>query len=58
MTNTKPVVNIGENSPEHVAYKLMKDILVNEETKDRTRAHILDLYAECLHTTKGFRDFS
>lgn len=64
MTGT-PVVHIGENSPEHVAYRLLHDI-VNVEgkilhwSKDRAekmanRKYILDTYAECLHAAQGNR---
>lgn len=53
-----PVVHIGENSPEHVAYRLMRDI-ANVEGKLLTKSDkspervadrkwILDTYAECL----------
>ncbi len=44
------VVHIGENSPEEVAYKLMKDIYAAEDkyNKGRSRDEILNLYAECL----------
>jgi hypothetical protein len=49
----KPVVHIGENSPEHVAYKLMLDI-VRIEGKDRhSKDEILNRYAECLHTVNS-----
>ena len=57
----KPVVHIGENSQEHVAFKLMAFVL-DEEYDDRkasgakkTRKLILDTYAECLKAAKGFR---
>ncbi len=57
------VVHIGENSPEHVAYRLMQDVLTveNKEVIGRdpsggreiaTRKEILDIYAECLHTIR------
>ncbi|MBO6521195.1 MAG: hypothetical protein JJ900_09760 [Rhodospirillales bacterium] len=55
---------IGENSPEHVAYKLMHEIAVQEGHADSTRRvinadrkYVLDLYAECLHATNGYRTF-
>jgi hypothetical protein len=42
----KPVVHIGENSPEWVAYKLMHDILMTEKKTpaNATRKDILDTY--------------
>lgn len=59
------VVHQGENSPEHVAYKLMAHVMGVEgktfgrdpsrgyETADRK--YTLDLYAECLRATTGKR---
>ncbi len=59
------VVHIGENSPEQVAYKLLREIARVEgkvfHKKPSTsqsvaeRAWILDTYAECLHTVHGIR---
>ncbi|HEY5065372.1 MAG TPA: hypothetical protein VIJ04_11210 [Xanthobacteraceae bacterium] len=56
------VVHIGENSPEHVAYRLMHDIATVEDkllaTSERnpqkvaTRQWILDTYAECLRVVR------
>ena len=46
----KPVVHIGENSPEHIAFLLMDRVNNAEDHPKRTRQQILDLYAECLHT--------
>ena len=46
----KPVVHIGENSPEYVAYKLMLDIVRIEGKERHSKDEILNLYAECLHT--------
>jgi hypothetical protein len=46
----KPVVHIGENSPEYVAYKLMLDIIRIEGKERHSKDDILNLYAECLHT--------
>ena len=53
-----PVVHIGENSPEQVAYRLLHDIArvedklthPSEDNPQRTadRKYILDTYAECL----------
>ena len=53
------VVHIGENSPEQVAYKLMRDCLLKEKLPEDSPARIkrlLDIYAECLHTVRGYRD--
>jgi hypothetical protein len=44
----KPVVHIGENSPEHVAYQLMQAVLQAEAPQKPSRQLILDTYAECL----------
>ena len=62
----KPVVHIGENSPEHVALELMRKIASVEqrilhyssEQPERVadRKWILDAYAECLHAVRGYRD--
>lgn len=53
----KPVVHIGENSPEEVAYKLFQHIAFVEKKspahggalKDCDRDWILDTYLECRH---------
>jgi hypothetical protein len=39
----KPVVRIGENSPEHVAYQLMRTVLGNEAHQKWNRKLILDI---------------
>jgi hypothetical protein len=44
----KPVVHIGENSPEHVAYLLMRDVFQLESHQNMNRKTYLDTYAECL----------
>lgn len=52
------VVHIGENSPEHVAYRLMREVLLNIEEvsfRDIDRKTYLDTYKECLDATKGLR---
>ena len=57
------IVHIGENSPEQVAYKLMRDIATSEgkpvgiphDPKPVDRKWILDTYAECLTATKSHR---
>lgn len=49
------VVHIGENSPEQVAYRLMREILLNVESKDYSdldREAYLNTYAECLYTVQ------
>jgi hypothetical protein len=58
-----PVVHIGENSPEQVAFKLMEIIANHEDkvlrgstsgpTKKADRKWILDTYAECLATVRN-----
>jgi hypothetical protein len=52
-----PVVHIGENSAEHVAYRLMRDVLIieNKDFSHLNRKQFLDLYAECLNATKDTR---
>ena len=52
------VVHIGENSPEHVAYRLMRDVLKTVEGRkweSLDRKTYLDTYVECLDATKGVR---
>ncbi len=50
MTEKPPVVHIGENSPERVAYTLMRHVIKAENiSPDQIdRDLILDIYAECL----------
>jgi hypothetical protein len=43
-------VHIGENSPEFVAYRLMKDIRAAGDRQAISADAFLDLYAECLST--------
>jgi hypothetical protein len=60
----RPVVHLGENSPEEVAFKLMrligtaenKNTSVNAATADRK--WVLDTYAECLEAVRGHRSIS
>jgi hypothetical protein len=56
------VVHIGENSPQQVAYKLMKDIMLAEQmsltgaSSSATRVdrkYLLTLYYECARATLG-----
>ncbi len=59
-----PVVHIGENSPEHIAFQLMlriahaEDVALSSmaETKNTTRKWILDTYAECLEAVRHPQD--
>lgn len=55
----KPVVHIGENSPEQVAFKLLIEVAACEgkhmqcgayTDEAPTREWLLDAYAECLQT--------
>ncbi len=59
MSDAAPVVHIGENSPEQVAYKLMKELYVHDKPTTNGpgvwRKHVLDLYAECLDAVQGKR---
>ena len=51
------VMNVNENTPEYVAYRLMRDILVVEKRslEELSRGDLLDTYAECLATVQGKR---
>jgi hypothetical protein len=58
----KPVVHIGENSPEEIAYRLFGHITVCEQKNVTTtaannpdRKWILDTYAECLRAVRSPR---
>ena len=52
------VVHIGENSPEHIAYRLLEDVArvegrsfyarIGQDAEAADRDYILDTYAECL----------
>lgn len=48
MANDAPIVHIGQNSPEYIAYLLMADVNGAESHPKRTREQILNLYAECI----------
>ena len=52
------VVHIGENSPEQVSYKLMRDIMVAEgkDWSSVDRPYLLSLYVQCLNAVKLGRD--
>jgi hypothetical protein len=49
----KPVVHIGDNSPEHVAYQLMRDIQASGAGFKLNTDQFLDLYAECLMAVRN-----
>jgi len=55
------VIHIGENSPEHVAYRLMERVAGAENKrltgsdKNADRAWILDIYTECFKAVLGAR---
>lgn len=60
--SNQTAVHIGENSPEQVAYKLLKDVARVEKKLNSSfaidraeRAWILDTYAECLQAVTGNR---
>ena len=56
-----PVIHIGENSPEHVAYRLFLHIATAEgqgvmsgsKNPHPTKAWILNTYAECLRAVRS-----
>ena len=60
---TAPVIYIGENSPEQIAYKLLVTIADNEKKSLKTtntggaatadRKWLLETYAECLSTVRN-----
>ena len=50
----QPVVHIGGDSPEQVAYKLMKDVAYREKLYDNfSRDAYLGLYTECFSVVRG-----
>lgn len=51
-------VHMGEGSPEYIAHRLYHEIMGAEKLEQKDRKYRLDLFAECIHATKGFRDFS
>jgi hypothetical protein len=64
MADANTLVQLGENSPEHVALKLVEMVaklerreLVNNEraSNPANRKWLLDTYCECLTAVKGFR---
>jgi hypothetical protein len=53
-----PVVHIGENSPEGVAFKLFTEVVLVEihnagQKSKMTKKWILDTYAECLMSVRA-----
>ncbi len=60
-----PIVHIGDNSPEGVAFKLLREIATSEKKTLMgihlgngaavDRKWILDTYAECLTASRGYR---
>jgi hypothetical protein len=64
MADGNTVVHIGENSPEHVAHRLMQEVaslegklLYGGKPNSADRKWLLDTYAECLRAARGFRKF-
>ena len=61
----QPAMHIAENTPEHIAYRLLKDVMnlermtLNAEPptgwKTATRAYVLDTYLECIDAVRGLR---
>ena len=51
-----PLGQIAENSPEHIAYKMIRDVflLENKTFDNLTRDEFLDTFDECLEAVKGF----
>lgn len=59
------VVHMGENSPEHVAFRLYHEVMqtegkvpyrdTNGGKQQADRKYILDTYAECLAAVRGIR---
>lgn len=47
-----PVVHIGENSPERIAYLLVIDVM-NADKIPRTGTNILKAYFHCIRTVRG-----
>lgn len=65
MADGQTTVKIGENTPEHVALRLMEIVARLEQrelwkTSDSKnpadRAWVLNTYAECLLAVRGFRN--
>ena len=63
-----PMININENSPEYMAYRLFQDIVhvenkilhasQNEPNRVANRVWILQTYSECLKCVREPRTFS
>ncbi|MCA8901294.1 MAG: hypothetical protein KDA53_08585 [Hyphomonas sp.] len=53
-------VELIQTSKEEVAYKLYREITGAEDRpigREEVRKYLLDTYAECLHATRGLRDW-
>lgn len=52
------IVYVGDNSPEFVAYRLMRRIMSVEDrtSSNLTRKEILDTYRECLRAVRSPHD--
>jgi len=53
-----PVVHIGENSPERIAYVLTRDVLFNIEKREwstLSRQDYLNAYVDCILAVRGHR---
>jgi len=50
----EPVINLGENSAEYIAYRLLGNICIAEKRpiNGSDRKWLLDTYAECLNAVK------
>lgn len=65
MADTKTTIHLGENSPEHVAYKLLNHIAhleskslngsIDHPERNASRKWLLDTYAECVNAVRGHR---
>jgi hypothetical protein len=62
MADTNTVVHMGENSPEQIAYRLLINVaslerksLHGSDQNAADRKWLLDTYAECLDTVRGYR---
>ncbi len=62
MSDAKPSVHIGDNSPEEVAFKLMHQIarlegraMTFDGKTPADRQWLLDTYSECLSAVRGGR---
>jgi hypothetical protein len=60
------VVHMGENSPEYIAYRLLKDVMdlegktlsrgvTNPNISTADRKYLLDTYLECIQAVRNIR---